>query len=101
MVVETTWVRSTESETDLMARTLAQDFTQSTLAAAAVDGPELTFTGASGRMMHDSAGTLDYAPHNLALYSADASNAAWTKINGGTVSTPVVTPDLPLILKAT
>lgn len=34
---------------------------------------------------------LEAAGSNLALYSGDLTNAAWTKINGGSSTTPVVT----------
>lgn len=43
-----------------------------------------TFSRPSMAMMWDAAGRLVYAPHNLALWSEDISNAAWTKT--GTVA---------------
>jgi hypothetical protein len=53
----------------------------------------LTNAGTSPKLVNVSDGTLEWSPHNRALYSEDFSNAAWTTIAGGTVSTPVKTAD--------
>ena len=41
--------------------------------------PRITFSRASMATMVDDAGRLVYAPHNLALWSEDISDAAWVK----------------------
>ncbi len=53
----------------------------------------VTFTRPSMATMFNAAGQLVYAPHNLALWSEDISNAAWAKV-GAVV--PVVTSNAGL-----
>ncbi|MGA0847469.1 MAG: phage head spike fiber domain-containing protein, partial [Pontimonas sp.] len=48
-----------------------------------------TFSTSNNRTMSGSTGPLVWAPHNIAVYSDDASQ--WLGLNGGTASSPVVT----------
>jgi len=53
----------------------------------------LTHSRAGNATMTDSDGLLKWAPHNLAVYSEDFSNAAWIKSNAIVTSNDAIAPD--------
>ena len=67
------------------APALNLDFTTGVLPAA------VTFSRGTNAMLYDSTGKLTYAPNNLLTYSNTLTNAAWSKLAGGTGVIPPVT----------
>lgn len=51
----------------------------------------ITFSRGTNATVTDSTGRLTYAPHNLATFSEQFDNSAWTKTAAGTGVTPTVT----------
>ena len=64
------------------------------IAATTTIDPRITFSRGSQATLTDATGKLTYAPNNLLTYSEQFDNAAWTKINGGAGSAPVVTANV-------
>ena len=62
------------------------------LGASTLD-PRITFSRASNATVTNSAGLIQYAPHNLLTYSEQFDNAAWTKAETTITANSVVSPN--------
>lgn len=55
--------------------------------------PRITFSRASNATVTGSNGLIQYAPHNLMLYSEQLDNSSWTKTRSTVTANTVVAPD--------
>jgi len=72
---------------------LQLNFDQASIGANAAPDDAIDFSRASNATFTDSDGLVKYAPHNLATYSEQLDNAAWTKSNSTVTANDTTAPD--------